>query len=482
MNTNHAPSGTIRAALRYPAFRRLLTGLAISQIGDWLYNLALVALVYQRTHSALWAGVTTAARVVPVIVLGPLGGVLADRCDRRLVMITSDLIRVALMLVLALVAAAHLPILLAPVIAAVATAAGTPYMACTSATTPRLIPDADLPGANAARSAITGLGIILGPALGGVLLLLGSPGLAFLINGLTFGLAAVTVLTIPAGACFAPSAGSRAPRPAGLLSDIAAGAAALRRSPGAMRLVGADVMCSVVYGMQTVLLLLVARRSGLGLHGYGYLFAAIGVGALAGTALASRALRHSSQRAVLANALTAVGLPMVLLAVASGPVLALILVAVTGAGAILVEILTETGLQRMLPAELFGRAYGLALPAAIAGIAVGSLIAPLLVSALGITGALFACGAAAPVFALTLPRMAPSEVPAADQAAPEVPVAEVPVVEVRAVEVPSASVPLAGVPVVEVRAVEVPSASVPSASVPAAEAPTEILVLASPGR
>src|SRR6185437_12929063 len=136
------------------------------------------------------------------------------------------------------------------------------------------------------------------------------------------------------------------------------------------------------------------------------------------------------------------------------PVLALILVAVTGAGAILVEILTETGLQRMLPAELFGRAYGLALPAAIAGIAIGSLIAPLLVSALGITGALFACGAAAPVFALTLPRMAPSEVPAADQAAPEVPVAEVPVAEVpvaevRAVEVPSASVPLAGVPVVE---------------------------------
>src|SRR6185437_6767585 len=139
------------------------------------------------------------------------------------------------------------------------------------------------------------------------------------------------------------------------------------------------------------------------------------------------------------------------------PVLALILVAVTGAGAILVEILTETGLQRMLPAELFGRAYGLALPAAIAGIAIGSLIAPLLVSALGITGALFACGAAAPVFALTLPRMAPSEVPAADQPAPEVPVAGVPVAEVRAVEAPSASVP-------------------------AAEAPTEILVLASPGR
>ena len=62
----NAPAGTIRAALRYSAFRRLLSALAVSQIGDWLYNLALVVLVYDRTHSALWAGVTTAARVVSV--------------------------------------------------------------------------------------------------------------------------------------------------------------------------------------------------------------------------------------------------------------------------------------------------------------------------------------------------------------------------------------------------------------------------------
>jgi hypothetical protein len=59
MTTENAPSGTIRSALRYPGFRWLLSGLAVSQTGDWLYNLALVVLVYQRTHSALWVGVTT---------------------------------------------------------------------------------------------------------------------------------------------------------------------------------------------------------------------------------------------------------------------------------------------------------------------------------------------------------------------------------------------------------------------------------------
>lgn len=91
MIIKNAPSGTIRSALRYPDFRWLLSGLAASQIGDWLYNLSLVVLVYDRTHSPLWVGVTTAARVVPVVVLGPLGGVLADRFDRRRIMIACDL-------------------------------------------------------------------------------------------------------------------------------------------------------------------------------------------------------------------------------------------------------------------------------------------------------------------------------------------------------------------------------------------------------
>jgi len=83
MDTQKASSGTIRAALRYPVFRRLLAGLAVSQMGDWLYNLALIAMVYERTHSPLWAGVATAARVVPIVTLGPLGGVITDRFDRR---------------------------------------------------------------------------------------------------------------------------------------------------------------------------------------------------------------------------------------------------------------------------------------------------------------------------------------------------------------------------------------------------------------
>ena len=404
MNLTNAPSGTIRSALRYPDFRWLLSALAVSQIGDWLYNLALVVLVYDRTHSALWAGVTTAARVVPVVVLGPLGGVLADRFDRRRIMIMCDLARMGLMVLLAAVAAFQLPIVLAPVIAAAATAAAAPYVPCVAAVTPHIVEDADLPGANAARSAVTGAGIVLGPALGGVLLLLGSPASAFALNALTFGLSALAVLAIRADGDPNPFRPRRAAdRPGGLLREVAQGAAALRAHPAALRLVGADAMCSVLYGAQTVLLLLVSRQVGLGAQGYGYMFAAIGAGGLLGTALAGRVSRLRS-RPVLAAALALAGLPTLLLAVVRWPAAAIVLTGLTGTGALLVEILTETTLQRELDEDVFGRAYGIAFPAAIAGIVVGSVIAPGLAALLGASGALIAVGGTVLGYALLVIR------------------------------------------------------------------------------
>jgi predicted MFS family arabinose efflux permease len=403
---NHK-EGTIRAALGYPAFRSLLAGLAVSQVGDWLYNLALVTMVYQRTGSAMWAGVATAARVIPMVVLGPLGGVVADRFGRRGVMIASDLARLVLMLGLALVAAAHLPVLLAPVIAALATAAGAPYLPCVSAATPKLVRGADLPGANAARSAVTAAGVIAGPALGGVLLLIGPPATAFVVNALTFGVAVAFTVAIRDRRAFAVTR-TRDRESGGLVSEIADGAAALRAHPAAVRLVGADILCSLVYGMQTVLLVLVARHAGLGLHGYGYLFAAIGAGGLIGTSLAGRVARLP-QHLALAGSLALVGLPTLAMPAAHWAPAAILLAGFTGAGALCVEIMTETGLQRMLDDEVFGRAYGLALPASIAGIAAGSLLAPVLVSWFGETAALLACGAVVTAYCAVAWRARPAD-------------------------------------------------------------------------
>jgi predicted MFS family arabinose efflux permease len=142
------------------------------------------------------------------------------------------------------------------------------------------------------------------------------------------------------------------------------------------------------------------------MHGYGYLFAGVGVGALAGAMLASRAVRCPHPRAVLLLALAAVGLPTMALALVHWGPAAIVLVAIVGTGSILVEIVTDTTVQRVLPSEVIGRAYGITLPAAVAGIVLGALIAPVLTDAFGGTGALLACGAVTAAYgvAISLPR------------------------------------------------------------------------------
>jgi MFS family permease len=406
----------MNVARRYPRFRRLLASLAVSQAGDWLYNLALLAFVYERTHSSAWLGITTAARVLPIVVCGPLGGVLADRYDRRRLMLASDGIRVVLMLALALVAAAGLPVLLAPIVAALSTAASSAYVPSVAATTPRLVDDADLPAANAARSAIGQICIVAGPGFGALLLLLGPPSLAFAINGATFALSALAVGSLPAGPVFAPAGEpDHAPN---VLRELREGARALLSQPVARRLVGADVVASAVYGAETVLLLMLSRELGLGDHGYGYLLASFGLGGVLGAGVAGRVAAGERVRTVLVAALTVLGASTALLADPFGFGGALALGIVGGAGSIVVEIMADTGLQRALPEDVFARAYGFAYPAALAGIVIGSLIAAPLVALFGVRGAFVALGALVALYALTLlrrpePAAVPIPVPAA---------------------------------------------------------------------
>jgi MFS family permease len=396
----NAPTGTMFMLVRRNRpLRRLLAALAVSQIGDWLYNLALVALVYDRTHSVAWTAVTTAARVVPMVVLGPFGGILADRYDRRRLMIVADVLRVGSMTLLALVAAAGLPVLFAPILAAVSTAASTVYPPAVAATLPRLVADGDLPAATAARSVIQSVSIIAGPVGGALLLLLGSPATAFLLNAATFAASAVILLGLPAGALFAVA--ERDADASGVLLELRAGVAALRGNAVAARLVGADIMCSLVYGAQTVLLLLLGRELGYGDAGYGYLLAGCGIGGLVGAAVAAR-LGGAGRPRHVAVVLLAVAIPSSLLAVTPWLAGAVFLAVVIGAGSVMVEVVVDTALARSLDEAVLARAYGLAFPASIGGIVVGSLIAAPLVALVGLSGALAAVGGLVAVYCLVL--------------------------------------------------------------------------------
>jgi MFS family permease len=153
------------------------------------------------------------------------------------------------------------------------------------------------------------------------------------------------------------------------------------------------VLCSFVYGIETVVLVVISTRLGWHDSGYGVLIGAIGIGGLLGTFVVSKLVRIAGRRQVIGAALAgvAVSLPLMAIAPLFGAVALLLLV--NGAGSIIVEVCTETVLQESLPDEVFARAYGFAFPVSIAGIAAGSIVAAPLVAALGITGALTLIGA-----------------------------------------------------------------------------------------
>ena len=321
--------------LRLPGgrpFHLILLSLAVSSCGDWLYNVALLALVFQRTGSATWVALTTAACVLPVVVLGPIGGVLEDRYDRRRLMIASDLSRALMMVALAAVAAAGLPIILAPVIAAAATAASIAQPPCVAACTARFVADDELQRAQALRSAIGQAAVVVGPAVGAVVLMASTPSMAILANALTFLGSAAAIFSVAPGAAFRPpvqEAGAPVPS---VVADIRDGVRALQGAPAALTLIAADVLCSAVYGLLTVTLVLVSRKVGAGNSGYGLLLGAFGAGGVIGAIMTARISASAQWRRTLALALSLVGVPLAALGVAPTLPLALALALLGGGG------------------------------------------------------------------------------------------------------------------------------------------------------
>jgi MFS family permease len=383
------PAAPFRVALRVRDLRLLLSGLAASQAGDWLYNLALLALVYERTGSTAWVGIATAARVLPMVVLAPLAGVLADRLGYRRLLIGSDLARAACMAALAAVAVTAAPIVLAPILAALGTAAGAAYPSAVVAIVPRLVADEHLPAANAARVSVTHICVVAGPVIGAVLLLLDSAAVAFAANGVTFLIGAAVVAALPREALRRSGAA-----PAGtVLSDVAAGWRGLRSHRDTLPVVGAEVLASAVYGALTVLFVLVADRLDLGPGGYGYLLSASAMGGVLAAGAANRAAASRQPRIALGAAVVLLAAPLPFLGVAGWLPGVLALAAFFGAGSIVTDVVADTGLQRSLDPAIFGRAYGIVVSASIGGIAAGALLAPVAVSMVGVEGTLIGLGA-----------------------------------------------------------------------------------------
>jgi MFS family permease len=159
-----------------------------------------------------------------------------------------------------------------------------------------------------------------------------------------------------------------------------------------VRLVAADVLCSGVYGLLTVMLVLLGHKLGAGEGGYGLLLGAFGIGGVTGAVLTGRVASPAHWRATLTMALLLVAGTLLALGWAPALTQALLAAALGGGGMVVAEVLSETALPRMLGDDVLGRAYGLVVPTSLGGIVAGSLIAGPLVSLFGLGGAFTAAG------------------------------------------------------------------------------------------
>jgi len=379
--------------LRDRNVRLLITGLGLSQVGDWLYNVALIVFVLERTGSGTWVAAAGIVRLLPYVVFGTIGGMIADRWPRRRTMIQSDMIRAAVMFTLTAVAARDGSPLAAILLSGIATTFSVAYSPCVNAAIPRIVNEDDLSIVNTLSATVTNLSYALGPALGGVLLILGSPTAAFAVNGATFLISAVLTRAIRAD--LGPDADRLAgvPVAAGPSSDVLEGFRALTSSTFVIALVVTQVATNVLYGMETVLYALTStQRLGMDVDGVAFLYAAIGVGGIAAAGLAHRLSRRSEAGLVLAVATVLCGLPMATIAVVSEPSVALLVLLIEGAAMIVVDVLVVTSLQRLLGADVLGRAFGTLDALIVAGILAGSALAPILVATAGLQAALLIGG------------------------------------------------------------------------------------------
>jgi predicted MFS family arabinose efflux permease len=244
-----------------------------------------------------------------------------------------------------------------------------------------------------------------------VVLALSDPAVAILLNAVSFAISAAAMLAITPSAAFEPRARDGG-EPPSLVADLNAGARALRGAPTAVRLVAADVLCSGVYGLLTVMLVLVSRHVGAGDGGYGILLGAFGAGGLIGATVVARLDAPETWRRTLTVALVLVAAAMAALGQTSTLAQAVMLALLGGGGMIVGEVLSETALPRMLDDEVLGRAYGLAVPVSLGGIVIGSLAAGPLVSELGLEGAFAAAGLFVAVAAALLLRRPLTAAPA----------------------------------------------------------------------
>jgi MFS family permease len=379
--------------------RRLELAWAFSIISTWAYSIAVVVFAF-AAGGATAVGLVGLLRWVAAGVVSPFAALLADRYDRRAVMIGSDLVRAALMALAAVSVLANASPWVVYGVATLVSVAGTPFRPAEAALTPQLArtPD-ELGAANVVASAIESVGIFVGPALGGLLLASTSVSTTFLVTAGGIAISALLLLGIGARPPLAADDGESA---SGVRAELLAGLRAIFGNRAIALLVGLFAAQTFVDGLLGVLIAVVALDylAG-GAATVGWLNAASGIGGIVGAGIAGVLVGRGRLATDFGLGVLLFGLPLALIASWKSEGLALLLLAAVGVGNTLADVSGMTLLQRVTPDALVGRVFGVLESVLLLTVALGAAAAPLLLSTLGTRGALVAAGVLLP--ALVVP-------------------------------------------------------------------------------
>jgi len=393
-------------ALRIRDFRLLWGGSLVSDLGSWLLVLAIPAHIFLTTGSLRATGLALAAQYLPLLVLGPVAGVFADRHDRRRLMIATNLFRAGAVAIMLLgTAPGHYWVLY---VALVAESSGSVlYSPAAQALTPAIVGTGTLlSSANSLNAVSDGATRLIGGPLGGVLLT--ALGINWLIG------ADVLSYLLSAAAMFMTSRPDTARSDhmttiAGVGRDLVDGVRVLRRHPVTRALLPVTVLFTAANtSLSAVLIPWGVQRLG-GTEHTGFVLSCLGAGFLIGAPVIRAGLDRAQPRNLLAVSLTATAAAFFLLFTSS--TLATALPAAVGIGLFgsTCQVVPLTAMQRAIPDAILGRVGAVFLTAEAAATLTGAMAGPFLAQAVHFTGvaavaSLVTLSAAALTF-LTVPRM-----------------------------------------------------------------------------
>jgi MFS family permease len=387
----------IRRVFANPRVRNVQIAGAGSTLGIWAYGVALPVYAY-NSGGARAVGLVFFARFVLAALASPWIGLLADRWSRRRMMLTSDLLRAAIMVAMTVVASSGGSPYIVYVLAVISTVVAVSWAPAEAALMPSLVDSPDeLTAANVVGNTISSVGMFAGPALGGVLLALSGPSAVFAFTAALTLWSALFVLRVPA---------DPPPKPTehpDVVAELTAGLRAVVHRPALRVVVGLSGAQAIVDGALEVLLVVLALQLLNGSNAtLGWLNTAVGIGSIAGAFVVAALAARRRLAGGFAIGLLLSGIPLALTAAVSSLAPALVLVGALGVGAIFCQVNGVTLVQRSAENEVMGRVFAFLGMLVLGGMAIGSVVTPAIVSWLGARGALIAAGAFVPILTVAL--------------------------------------------------------------------------------